>query len=512
MTWVTAPEHPVAISTAPLPPAALDGIEHVRATVAGRPVVVVRHDYQTWRGLRARGMLVPSPLSRYHWPGQFTPMSHQRETAEHFITYDRCFCLDPMGSGKTLAAIWAADYLQTVRAIRRVLVVAPLSITQHVWERELFVTLPHRRAAVLTGARARKQAIAADTRLDWLIVNPESVELVAAHLPEVDLVIVDEFTRFKNARSQRYRALRHVASDKRLWLMSGTPAPQAPTDAYGPIRLVNPERISFAQFQAMTMVKVSNFRWVAKREADQVIAQWMQPAIRHRRELCYDMPDVSEQDLVTDLTPAQKAAIQAFRDDAKATIGTAQVTAANAAAVLTKVLQVMAGGVYGTDAEGDQVVHHVPADPYFEAVERVVEQADTPVLVFVGFRSSAQATADHLESKGYRVGRVLGGAGGRAQVFDAFQAGELDAIVAIPGTMSHGLTLTNSRYVLWASPPFSFETYDQANGRVIRKGQKNDVIIYHLVQNKLASELFSRLKSKERLQEAVLHLLEGGVE
>lgn len=511
MSWLTFPHRRALVATARLPEPALDGIPHRYATVRSVPLTIFRHDYQTWRRLRARGMLAPSPLDQYEWPGRFPPMRHQRETVEHFITYDRCFCLDGLGTGKTLAAIWAADYLQTVGAVRRVLVVAPLSIVDHVWERELFLTLTHRSAAVLKGDRERKRCIASDTRIEWLVVNPESLGLVAEHLPEVDLVIVDEFTKFKNARAQRYKILRHVASDKRLWMMSGTPAPQAPTDAYGPIRLVNPERISFLQFRDLTMDKASTFKWVPRPEAEAVIAKWMQPAIRHRREKCYDLPDVQYERLEVDLTPKQQALIKEFKDAARAEIEGAEITAANAAAVLTKILQVMAGGVYGFDEKGERITHKVDAKPYFDAVEEVVEQSDTPVLIFVSFRSSAIATADHLEKQGYRIGRVLGGSKGRSRVFDAFQAGDLDAIVAVPGTMSHGLTLTRSRVVLWASPPFSFETYEQANGRVIRKGQSNNVLIYHLIQNTLAKDLFHRLQSKEKLQAAVLNLIEGGL-
>lgn len=509
MSWLTFPDYRAVAAVAALPEAAVQGIQRRQHEVCGTPVAVFRHDYPTWRRLRTRGLLPPSPLIYYDWPGRFCPMTHQRETVEHFITHDRCFCLDAIGTGKTLSAIWASDYLLGVGAACRVLVIAPLSTIEHVWERELFQTLPHRMAAVVKGPRARKQRIAQDTRFQYVVVNPESISIIADCLPEVDLVIVDEFTKFKNYRAARTKQLRHVAADKRLWLMSGTPAPQAPTDAYGPLRLVNPRKVSFTQFREMTMLQVSPYKWVPKGEAERVIAQWMQPAIRHKREDCYDLPAEQYERLEVDLTVKQQRLIQQFTDEAAAEIEGEQVTAANAAAVLLKILQVMAGGVYGTGAEGERVTHRVDAEPYFDAVEEVVEQSDTPVLVFCSFRSSTTVTADHLERKGYRVGRVLGGSGRRAELFDAFQASELDALVAVPSTMSHGLTLTACSTVLWASPPFSYETYDQANGRVIRKGQNRHVVIYHLVQNALAKDLFSRLQSKKKLQDNVLDLLEG---
>jgi SNF2 family DNA or RNA helicase len=506
MSWRVLEKERVLIADLHFPKAVLNGIKYREAVVKGCPVTLFQHDYQTWRALRSIGLLAPSPLYQYSWPGRFKPMHHQLETVEHLILYDKAFCLDPIGSGKTNAAIWAGDYLQSIGEIRRILVIAPLSIVDHVWARELFKTLPHRRAVVLKGSRDRKQALAKDTDYSWIIVNPDSLHIIVNHLPQVDLVVVDEFTFFKTRSTRRYKALAKL-KDRKLWLMSGTPAPQAPTDAYAPIRLVNPKSISFMAFRDLTMIRVSQFRWVPRPEAEKVIAQWMQPAIRHRREECYDLPDVQVEPLKIDLTAQQEKLIDAFLRHAMAELDGKPITAANAAAVFSKVLQVMAGGVYETEADGVRTVHMVDAKPYYETVERVVAQADTPVLIFTSFRSCVIATVNHLKKRGYRVESVLGGDTGRAAVFDRFLNGELDALVAVSSTMSHGLTLTNCRVVVWASPPTSFETYNQANGRVIRKGQKNNVIIFHMVRNSIDKRLFSRLKSKERLQDAVLELL-----
>jgi SNF2 family DNA or RNA helicase len=113
--------------------------------------------------------------------------------------------------------------------------------------------------------------------------------------------------------------------------------------------------------------------------------------------------------------------------------------------------------------------------------------------------------------KSHKVGLITGDTKevDRSAYFDRVQSGALDALVAVAGTMSHGLTLTSARYILWALPPYSFEEYDQANGRVIRDGQRNDVVIYHLIQNNLARDLFKRLETKEKLQTAVLNLIGG---
>ncbi|MFW6062213.1 MAG: SNF2-related protein [Planctomycetota bacterium] len=514
MSWRAVESYRAAVCFAHLPDPALEGVDWVRReTIKGTPVTLVPHDHRHFELLRDRGLPVPHPIhTRYAWPGRFDPLDSQRDTAAFLSAHRKAFCLNGLGTGKTLASIWAMDYLLQEGAIRRALVVAPLSICDHVWERELFSTLPHRTARVLRGSRANKQKVARDPRVDIVVVNPESLHLLDGHLPEVDLIVVDEFTKFKNARSQRWKALRKLSRDTRLWLMSGTPAPQAPTDAYGPIALVREEKLAYLRWRDMTMEKISEFTWAPKPGAEDLIAQWMQPAVRYRRADCYDLPDVQVEKLEVDLTREQEEAIKSFQEEAAAQFEAdgEVITAANAAAVLSKTLQVMGGGVYGENEDG-KYIQRVAAGPFFEGIEEVVEQADTPVLCFTSFRSSAHAIRDHLAARGYRTGLIASGVpqSQRTELFDAVQNGTLDVLVAVAGTMSHGLTLTTARYVLWATPPYSYEEYEQANGRVVRRGQNNGVVVYHLVQNTLAKDLFRRLESKARIQDTVLNLIEG---
>lgn len=453
--------------------------------------------------------VVPADFN-YTWPGRFSPRLHQRETFRFLCSYSKCFCLDGMGTGKTLSALWAMDHLMNLGRVRRVLIVCPLSLCEHVWGREIFQTLPHRKHVWCKGDRKTKQKLLADTRYDICIINPDSLHLIK-QLPEIDLIIVDEFTKFKNSKSRRYKALKHISTGISLWLLSGTPTPQSPLDAYGPIRLIRTDYISFLQWRDWTMKQISKFRWDARPQAENIIAKYMQPAIRHRRRDCIDMPDVQVIDLPTDLTPEQEKYIKSFKEEAVAAFEEERViTAPTAAAVLSKCLQVIGGGVYGEDEEG-RYIQAVKADPYYEAVESVVEQADTPVLIFLPFRSVAQATYDYLRKHKYKVGLVTGDTkeADRGALFDRVQRDDINALVAVAGTMSHGLTLTKARYVLWPLPPYSYEEYDQSNGRVIREGQRNDVVVYHLVSCKLAADLFKRLQTKEKLQQTVLKLLEN---
>ena len=504
MSWHVLEQHRTAVCMGYLPE--IEGVNAKRTRVKGKPVTLVPHDWAHYKALRQHGVQLPVPMYDYTWPGPFSPRDYQRRTVEFLVQHPKGFCLNGLGTGKTLCGIWGMDYLMQSKEIRRALIVAPKSICDHVWERELFKTLTHRKTAVLNGSAQRKRQIARDTRFDIIVCNPESLHLLDGHLPAVDLILVDEFTKFKNAQSRRWRALKKLSRSTRLWLFSGTPAPQGPLDAHGPIALVREGRFPYLAWRDKTMNQVTSFKWLPKEGAEQTIMEYMQPAIRYRREDCYDMPDVDVQELEVDLTKDQAKAVEGFKQEAAARFEDEKtITATTAAAALSKILQVMGGGVY--DEEGE--VQKVDAKPFFDAVEEVVDQADTPVIVFLPFRASAQAVHDHLEKAGYRSALVMGGVNNRSQIFDRFKKFQLDALVAVAGTMSHGVDGLQDagRYILWAQPPYSYEEYEQANGRLIRSGQNNNVVIKHLIQNPLARELFSRLKSKRKLQDTVLNLI-----
>ena len=92
---------------------------------------------------------VPSPITkRYAWPGRFKPMAHQVETASFLTLNRRAFVFSEPGTGKTLSALWAADYLMQRGEVRRCLILCPLSIMQAAWMQDLNNSIIHRSAII----------------------------------------------------------------------------------------------------------------------------------------------------------------------------------------------------------------------------------------------------------------------------------------------------------------------------------------------------------------------------
>ncbi|TVR98841.1 MAG: hypothetical protein EA406_05510 [Rhodospirillales bacterium] len=472
-------------------------------------VTVAPMNFAVWRALKVAGHDVPHPLRyTYDFPGPWTPRDNQRATAEFLCTHNRCVCLNGMRTGKTLSTLWATDYLRRERVIRQVLIVAPKSTLELIWERNLLTTFGNAVSwKILTGTRADKQEMAAKP-YDYLIVNPESLHLIQGHV-DPDLVVVDEATSMKNPSSRRWKALKAIVGDDLpLWLLTATPTQQSPEDAYGLIRLLRPAYISKQHWRGLVMRQVTRFKWIPLPTAQTTVAKWLQPSIRFTLDDCGDVPTVQKEFQEVLMTPEQHRLCQALTDEAVArfTDGPEEITAANAAAVLSKILQVQGGGVYVHD-DGERVTKTVDATFMHEAIREYVEQADTPVLVFAPFRAVAKQVAEMLDAPLYWGDTP---AAERRQIVDEFQAGRHRAVVAVPDTMSHGVTLDKANYILWVLPPFKSEVYAQANGRVLQANSTKHIVITHLVPSKVANSRYVALESKERLQDTVLNLLQSG--
>lgn len=493
-------------------PALLDGIPHRVGEVSGVPVQFFEDKFDTCRYLRRAGLAYPSMADTYGYPGPFSPMDHQSETVKFLLDHDRAFVANGLGTGKTLSALWASDALMDMGQVRRVLIVAPISAMWNAWVPALSGTIPNRRYKLLKGTAKQKQELCQDLSYRYLIVNPESLHLIEDCLHCVDLVIADESTKFKSWQARRTKSLYRIAKERRLWLMSATPAPQNPTDAYAQIRLLrNGSYMSFTAFRDRTMLNYGQFKWVPRYNAVDIIAQELQPCIRFSRDDCLDLPELSIIDHKVPLSPEQEKAVKSLQEKAFAEIAGTEITAVNAGVVVSKVLQVQSGAVYGeADENGEKEVIKLKADGVLESVEDIVTSNANPVIVYVSFRSTVKALVDHLSAAGVTVAGITADVAGakRQELFQSMQDGSLHCIVAVASTISHGVTLTAADTIIWATPPVSFETYDQANGRIYRKGQTKKCVIYRLYYDAFSNSLLKRLDKKISLQDCLLQTLQ----
>lgn len=442
---------------------------------------------------------VPSPITRdYDWPGLHRPFNHQKETASFLSLRKRAFCFNEQGTGKTAAIIWAADYLMKLGLVRRVLVICPLSIMKSAWQNDMFRFGVHRRCDIAYGRREdRVKIIEGDA--EFVIINFDGVDIVKNEIKNhgFDLIVVDEASAYKNAQTNRWKALKSILGvDTWLWMLTGTPASQSPVDAYGLAKLVNPDGVPkfFGSFREKVMEKVGQYRWIPRSIADTIVHNALQPAIRFERAQCLDLPDVTFVEREARLTPQQDKYYKQLKKDMVMSAGGEEITAVNAAVKLNKLLQISGGAVYSDDKE----VIEFDVSNRLNVVQEVIEEASQKVLVFVPFSHTIELLKEHLAKAGIKCEEISGkvSVSKRSDIVKRFQEQQDPKVLIIqPQAASHGLTLTAADTIIWYAPVTSVETYLQANARINRPGQKHPMTIVHIRGSEVETRMYKMLQN-----------------
>jgi SNF2 family DNA or RNA helicase len=480
----------------------------------GSRMLVLPNAHDEAKVARNLGIQIPSPiLTRYDWAGS-KPWQIQQTTAALLTESARCYVLSSMGCGKTRAVLFAADYLIRTGQARRMLVCAPLSTLTPVWEKEIFTLFMRRYSVnVLHGSRDKRlELLSRHATID--IINHHGLKVILPELTAAgyDIVVLDELAVYRNKRTDLWSSVNTVLTSKPgvkyTWGLTGSPTPNAPTDAWAQVRLLTPERTTrtFSAFQDRTMRRVSTFRWVPKPEANGVVQEAMQPSVRYSREDVMELPPsfVVER-AVTLEAEARKAYEMLYNKARMITLQGDSVSAVNEGVLQNKLLQVSCGFLY-TDKH---TVYALPNKSRLNALDEVLNETDRKVLVLVPFLHALTGVATHLRAKSHDIAVVHGGTSRvqRDKIFTEFQSqASPRVIVAHPQTLSHGLTLTEANVIVWYSPVQSLDIYEQANARINRPGQTSKTLIVHMVATYVERATYQRLQQKQRMQGVLLSL------
>jgi len=453
---------------------------------------------------------VPSPiLGKYEWPGRYAPFDHQKTTSSFLTLNTRAFCFHEQGTGKTGSAIWASDFLMKEGIIKRVLIICPISIMDSAWRADLFNFAMHRTVDVAHGSKKKRQDII-NSDTEYVIINYDGVEIVKDDIANggFDLIIVDEATHYKNAQSKRWKVLAAIIKPETwLWLMTGTPAAQSPVDAYGLAKLVNPKGVPkfFGAFRDMVMHKITQFKWAPKQGSSDIVYNALQPAIRFTKEQCLDLPEMTYVKREVELTPQQKKYYKTLKDQFMTTAAGEQISAANAAVNMNKLLQISCGAVY-TDS-GETVEFDIKNR--YKVLQEVISESSQKVLVFVPFKHVIDVLSEKLTADGLTTDIIRGdvSAAKRTEIFKRFQETPDPRVLIIqPQAAAHGVTLTAANTIVWWGPTSSLETYAQANARVHRSGQKHPCTVVQLEGSKVEKHIYTMLDQRINVHTQMIDL------
>jgi SNF2 family DNA or RNA helicase len=487
----------------------------------GQTLVAVPHRPDETRVLRQLGFTLPDPMRiHYDWPkasGRFDPYATQLETACFATMHPRCFINNSMGTGKTVSSLWAYDYLRKTKQVRKLLIVCPLSTMERTWGDELFKTFPHLTANVLYGAAAKRKKLLADKEADVYIINIDglaTIEKELAKREDIDIVIIDEVAMFRNSQTERFKRMNNIANKqtpRRVWGLTGMPTPNSPVDAWAQCKLVVPNSTGvpryFSAAREALMLQKGPFKWEPKPAANDVVLQWMQPSIRYSLDDVTELPDLVMIDRKAEMSDKQKELYNKMLSKLKADYEGGEILAVNEAIKASKLVQIACGVAYTRD--GGQVV--LPAPDRMQLLKETIEESDGKVIVFVPLTGTLEYVAAELR-KDWEIGVVHGATpkAERDQIFGSFQNHEQPhVLVANPGTMSHGLTLTRATTIIWYAPIYSLDTYGQANARILRIGQKSKTRIVNISGSPIEDRIYKRLQGKETLQNILLDMLKN---
>lgn len=453
---------------------------------------------------------IPSPINKdYKWHGIFKPFAHQKETAGFLTLHKRAYCLNEMGVGKSASVLWAADYLMDKGYIKRALIVCPLSIMHSTWKADAFKTIMHRSVGIAHGTRDVREAVIKG-HSEIVVINYDGIISVmdAIERAEFDLIVIDEYNHYKNAQTRRWKAMNKlVKADTWLWGLTGSPASQLPTDAYGLAKLMNPSSVPkyYNAFRDDVMLKVTQFKYVPRQNAMDMVFKVLQPAIRFTKEECLDLPPRMYITREVPMSAQQKKYYKLLKEQMIIEAAGEEISTANAAINLNKLMQIASGNAYADNKE----VIEFDCSSRQEALLDIIEEAGKKVIVFATFRHSIAMLEDLMNRNNIPVGVIHGqvSLSKRSALVDEFQSTpEPRVLILQPKSASHGITLTAANVVVWWTPTPSVETYLQANDRVHRAGQDAPCTVIHLCGSPVEERFYKTLEHKGNLLDDLLGL------
>ena len=433
---------------------------------------------------------------------------HQIKTTNFLLKAPCALVTSDPGTGKTRSVIDA--YAQ--RKEGRMLVLAPLSILSASWGDDIKKFQPGI-THVVAYAKNREQAFKSDA--DVVIANHDAVKWIVKNehlLTGFNTLCIDEFTAFKNKDSQRSKAILKLASKFKYRIaMSGTPNSNTILDIWHPTLIVDGgERLGKRFYGFRSAVCTSRFNgfaneWVDKPNAQEIVAASIKDInIRYKLEDCIDMPEQSVHTMCVQLTPEIMKQYKLLAEDSVLYTGQATINAINAGARVKKLLQLCTGSVYTED--GKSLGVH---SERYELVMQLVSERKHSLVAF-NWRHEREHLVKLAEEMGIEYDVIDGEtpANKRKDIVDRMQAGQLQVVFAHPQSAGHGLTLTKATTVIWASPTYNAEHYQQFNRRIYRVGQTQKTEIIHIAASDTwEPDVYTKLENKLERMEYLLDIL-----
>lgn len=445
----------------------------------------------------------------------FKPHNYQSYAIEYIKNHPVSAVLLDMGLGKTVISLTAiADLLFDSFLAHRILVIAPLRVARDTWPAELkkWSHLKHLSFAVAVGPPADRKA-ALMSNADITIINRENVQWLIddSGMPfHFDTVVIDELSSFKNPQSKRFKSLSKVRPKiKRIIGLTGTPSSNGLMDLWAEFRLLD-----MGQRLGRFITQYRNNYFIPDKRNGQIIYSYK--PLPYAEEAIYkqisditismkstdylQMPELVSSQYEVQLSEDERERYEQLKAEFVLKISNEEITAANAASLTGKLVQLANGAIY-TDS-GDIMEFH---NRKLDALEDLIEAAnEKPVLVTYWFKHDLQRIKKRFTVRELKSGKDI----------EDWNSGKIPVAVIHPASAGHGLNLqSGGSTLIWFGLTWSLELYQQTNARLYRQGQRSEtVIIQHIIaKNTIDEQIIKALKKKDNTQSALINAVKAEI-
>ena len=450
---------------------------------------------------------------------KYDPHKYQSYATDFIISHPIAAVFLEMGLGKSVITLTAITKLKAEDAICKVLVIAPLRVARNTWPSEIakWDHLKNLDYAVAVGSEAeRKAAIRKDATVT--IINRENVDWLInrSGLPfDFDMVVIDELSSFKSYGAKRFKALLKVRPFiKRIVGLTGTPSSNGLMDLWAEFRVldfgkrlgryITRYRLSYFEPDKRNAQMVFSYKPLP--DAEKQIYEKISDITISMKSVDYlDMPECIINEVPVYMSEREQSVYDGFREDMVAKLKDDVIDAANAAVLSGKLLQMANGAVYDEDGAS----HHIH-DRKLDALEDLIEGANgKPVLVAYWFKHDLERIEARLKSLHIPYARL-----DKPDSIKRWNNGEVPVMLIHPASAGHGLNLqAGGSTLIWFGLTWSLELYQQTNARLWRQGQKETVVLHHIIcRDTIDEDVMEALKRKEKVQNDLINAVKANLE
>lgn len=444
------------------------------------------------------------------------PHEYQKEAVKFLVEKgSAALWLDP-GLGKTAVVLSAFRILKLKGLAKKMLVIAPLRPVHGVWppEAKKWEQFADYSVGVLHGG---KKAKVLKQQHDIYVINFEGLGWLSSQLNGKDwpfqILTVDEISYMKNTQTQRFKTIKPLL-DKfdRRWGLTGSPAPNSLLDIFGP-QLILDQGATFGPYISRFRTEYffpsgyGGYEWKLQSDGEARIHAALAGKVLRMAALDHlDLPELTYNDIMVDLPPNARKLYDAFENNLTVELNSGNVTAVNAAVAVMKGQQIANGGSYlDDDGSGNARISTHLHDAKTEAVLDLVEElSGQPCIIGYHFahdleRLKAAFPSAPIIGSGV-IGRKLD------SIIDDWNAGKTSVLLAHPMSAGHGLNLQGTGHaVIWYSLTWSLEIYEQFIRRLWRQGQKNHIVVHHIMAKDTIDEaIMMAIRRKDKTQQTLL--------